>query len=187
MEKDYLDNVFKNLKGEFDVHSPSDEHKARFIDKLNEASVSADETSERKTSIWMPLLVAAASILICLGVFATINSQPTEYDLASVSPELTETQNFFTLTIAEELKKLEAERSPLTEDIIYDAMREINELEKAYGKLKQDLKASGQDQRVIYAMISNFQTRIDILTNVLEHIENLKELKTTPNDTEITI
>lgn len=186
MEKDYLDNVFKSLKGEFDIHSPSAEHKTRFIDKLNETSHHVDKSSGSKV-LWMPMLIAAASIIVCLGVFTTINSKSSEYDLASVSPELTEAQNFFTLTIAQELKKLESERSPFTEDIIYDAMREISQLEKTYGKLKQDLKTSGQDQRVIYAMISNFQTRIDILTNVLEHIENIKELKTKQNDTEITI
>ena len=108
-------------------------------------------------------------------------------ELASVSPELAQTQDFFTVTIAEELKKLNAERSPLTDDIIYDAMRELNTLETSYEALKIDLQESGQDKRVIFAMISNFQTRIDILTNVLEHIENIKQLKNEPNDTETTI
>ena len=109
------------------------------------------------------------------------------YELADISPELSETQDFFVLTINEELKKLNAEKSPVTEDIVHDAMRELSILESNYQQLKKDLKTSGKDQRVIYAMISNFQMRIDILTNVLEQIENVKQLKTIPNDTEITI
>lgn len=52
-------------------------------------------------------------------------------------------------------------------------------LEKNYENLKIDLKESGNDKRVIYAMISNFQSRIDLLENVLKTIENLKTLKPT--------
>ena len=50
---------------------------------------------------------------------------------------------------------------------------------------KIDLTESGKDQRVIYAMISNFQSRIDILTTVLEQIEDVKQLKTNTNQTSI--
>ena len=39
--------------------------------------------------------------------------------------------------------------------------------EENYEQLKLDLEASGKDERVIYAMISNFQDRIDLLQNVL--------------------
>ena len=184
MKEQYIEDRFKALKGHFDIASPREGHKARFADKLNQANVNS---TKGRSSFWKPLMIAAACIVVCLGVFSTMTQNQEINDLASVSPELAKTQDFFTVTIAEELKKLDAEHSPLTEDIIYDAMRELKHLETAYQTLKIDLKESGQDQRVIYAMISNFQTRIDILTNVLEHIENLKQLKTKTNDTEITI
>ena len=35
----------------------------------------------------------------------------------------------------------------------------------------------GKIKCVIYAMISNFQNRIEVLTNLLEQIENFKQLK----------
>ena len=43
--------------------------------------------------------------------------------------------------------------------------------------LKDDLIDSGKDNRVIHAMIQNFQQRIDLLNNVLTQIENIKTLK----------
>ena len=60
-------------------------------------------------------------------------------------------------------------------------------MEQDYQKLKTDLTDSGNDQRVIYAMISNFQNRIGILNTVLEQIEDVKQLKTNTNETKYTI
>ncbi|MGB1308359.1 MAG: hypothetical protein ACPG6B_05580, partial [Oceanihabitans sp.] len=98
-------------------------------------------------------------------------------DLASISPEMAETQNFFTTTIASELTKLEKETNPEAKILIQDAMLQIIRLEKQYTNLKEDLLESGDDKRVIYAIISNFQNRIDILQNTLKQIENIKQLK----------
>ena len=51
--------------------------------------------------------------------------------------------------------------------------------------LKKDLVESGNDKRVIYAMITNFQNRIDLLQNVINTIEEIKTLKETENETTI--
>ena len=100
---------------------------------------------------------------------------------------MSKTQNFFTSTISEELLKLNEERSPDTEVLINDAMNQMKILEKEYESLKIDLTNSGDDKRVIYAMISNFQTRIDLLKSVMETIENVKQLKKNNNENSITI
>ena len=55
-------------------------------------------------------------------------------------------------------------------------MKQIETLENKYEQLKEDLSESGDDSRVIYAMISNFQNRIDLLQNVLQKIEEIKPL-----------
>ena len=35
MEKDTIDELFKGLKGEFDVNEPNNGHELRFLSKLN--------------------------------------------------------------------------------------------------------------------------------------------------------
>ncbi len=177
MQKDTIDELFDNLKGEFNVNEPNKDHELRFLDKLKANDV-ASNTSKRSSGFnWRPFLAIAASLVICLSVFMTLQNEPEALDLASVSPELSETQDFFTVTIENELKKLNDERSPLTEQIITDALKQIEVLETNYQKLKTDLTESGNDQRVIYAMITNFQNRINILNTVLEQIEDVKQLK----------
>ncbi len=100
---------------------------------------------------------------------------------------MSETQDFFTATIETELKKLNQERTPLTQQIVTDALEQIKLLEDDYENLKVSLTENGNDQRVIYAMISNFQSRIDILNVVLEEIEKIKQLNTNTDETTNTI
>lgn len=187
MQKDTIDNLFDNLKGEFDINKPDTGHDLRFLDKLNATSVVSDNSKRSSRFNWKPFLAIAASLVICLSVFMTLQNEPEALDLASVSPALSETQDFFTATIENELKKLNQERSPLTESIITDALKQIQILETNYQNLKTDLTESGNDQRVIYAMITNFQNRIDILNTVLEQVETIKELKINTNEPKNTI
>jgi uncharacterized protein YsxB (DUF464 family) len=187
MEKDTIKDLFENLKGEFDVNEPNKGHELRFLAKLKANDLGINVNKKPFGFNWKPFLAVAASIVICLSVFFTLQNQPQVLDLASVSPELSKTQDFFTVTIENELKKLNNERSPLTEQIINDALEQIQILEKEYQNLKTDLTKSGSDQRVIYAMITNFQNRIDILNTVLEQIEDVKQLKFNKNELENTI
>ena len=187
MQKDTINDLFENLKGEFDINEPNKGHELRFINKLKGDAIVSDASKKSSGFNWKPFLAIAASIVICLSVFMTLQNEPKALDLASVSPELSETQDFFTATIENELKKLNKERSPLTENIITDALKQIQILETNYQNLKTDLTESGNDQRVIYAMITNFQNRIDILNTVLEQIEEIKQLKTNTNEPNNTI
>ena len=84
------------------------------------------------------------------------------------------TQEFFTTAISAEIEKLEAEQSPEFQKMIIDALFQIELLEQNYNRLKQDLNTSGEDKRVVLAMINNYQNRIDILQNVLNQIDELK-------------
>ncbi|WP_400080043.1 hypothetical protein [Winogradskyella sp. R77965] len=187
MEKDTIDDLFDDLQGKFDINEPKQGHEQRFLDKLKTNDIAQNGTKRSFDFNWKPFLAIAASLLICFSVFTTLQNEPETLDLANVSPELSETQDFFTVTIENELKKLNDERSPLTEQIINDAIEQIQLLETDYQNLKTDLTESGKDQRVIYAMISNFQSRIDILNTVLEQIETIKELKINTDEPKNTI
>jgi hypothetical protein len=187
MEKDTIDDLFDNLQGEFDINEPKQGHEQRFLDKLKANDIASNDSKKSSGFNWRSFLAIAASVVICFSVFMTTQNEPEVLDLASVSPELSETQDFFTVTIENELKKLNNERSPLTEQIINDALEQIQLLEIDYQNLKTDLVESGKDQRVIYAMISNFQSRIDILNTVLEQIETIKQLNTKTDEPKNTI
>lgn len=187
-EKDNIRTLFKDLEGTFDIDMPNTGHKNRFLEKLKEQNSTIVSSTTKKANYWKPFLAVAASIVVCFSVFTIMQQQGKERnDLASVSPELSQTQSFFTTAIAQELATLEAQRSPETEAVIYDVERKLKILEKDYNTLKVDLTESGNDKRVIYAMITNFQNRIDLLQTVLEHIEDAKNFKQNQNENNTTI
>jgi len=189
MKKDDIDTLFEQNRTDFDVHDTPQGHQKRFLAKLN-AKTQADknvskEKNIEKVSWWKPLSIAATiTVLLAIG-FLFQNNKTQTSDLASVSPEMQKTQSFFNTAINKELKTLKNLKGTETKALVDDALQQMDVLEKEYKTLKTDLAESGNDKRVIYAMITNFQNRIDLLENVIKTIEEIKTLKANRNETTI--
>lgn len=187
MSQDILNNMFKNINGQFDTEEPAIGHKQRFIDKLNNQNKVVVTEKKSMFKWWLPIIGIAASVVLLITVSLGVLKSNETIDLASVSPEMALSQDFFTNTITTELKKLNSEESPEYQDLIVDTMFQMKILEENYEQLKLDLSISGQDERVIYAMISNFQNRIDLLQNVVEQIDDLKQTKNEQDEINTTL
>lgn len=182
MTKNTLNNLFENLKEDFNIEEPKLGHQQRFLNKLNNKKETIIDVPKPVRKLWRPLLGVAASIVLLISVFAGIQQSSNLRELASISPEMANTQDFFMSVITSELEKLNSEETPEFQDLIVDALFQIKILEENYAQLKIDLSESGDDKRVIYAMISNFQKRIDLLQNVVEQIDNLKQQNIKQNE-----
>jgi predicted nucleic acid-binding Zn-ribbon protein len=97
--------------------------------------------------------------------------------LAKISPEASQTQFYFANLIEEQIKELENESTPETKILVDDTMAQLTKLEINYKKLEQDLINGGNSKLILSAMITNFQTRIDLLQEVMDKIENIKTFK----------
>ena len=53
--------------------------------------------------------------------------------------------------------------------------KKIESLEKDYDNLKLEIKKNGENKQIVFALITNMQTRIDFLKSVLSQIETLKK------------
>jgi len=176
--KDNLDNIFKNLEGKFDIEEPTIGHFNRFEAKLN-----LTKTSKPKNNFkFYSFIAVAASIVLIFGIWLGSSFSNKGMELANVSTEMAETQSYFVNTIQKELSLIEDQRNSTTEQLINDALHQLKTLEKQYNLLTLELKESTEDKRIIYAMITNFQQRIDILQSVLNQIEDVKQLKTQENE-----
>ena len=184
MNSDKLTEFFRTHEGAFDLEEPQAGHEQRFLHKLNaEKSGGGGSTA---FDGWKSFLMIAASIALIMVLVVGLGGKNSR-DLANVSPELAQTQDFFTTAISAELQKLNNEESPEYQDLVVDALFQIKLLEEDYQQLKLDLEDSGDDKRVIHAMIKNFQNRIDILEQVSEQIDELKQLKITENENSSTL
>lgn len=183
MKKDSIDELFEKVSPYLDLEEPQAGHKARFMAKLN---ANTDEQT-RGVSWWKPLSIAA-SILLVVGLFlgpGLWNNIERER-IADISPEISNSEFYFANILEQQVKQLESEKSPETNKIIEDALGQLAFLESDYEKLEQDLLNGGNHNIILRAMIQNFQTRIDLMQDVLEQIEIIKNLKNQQNENSIT-
>jgi len=178
MKKDIIDELFEELKDTMDFEEPSKGHQQRFLNKLNESNSSTTLETGNNNS-WLRILSVAATVavLLSIGIFQFNSSNSVKDKVAKISPEASKTQFYFANLIEEQINELNSEKSPETEKIIYDAMAQLKKLELNYLKMEQDLLDGGNNKLILSAMVTNFQTRIDLLNEVMIQIENIKTIK----------
>src|SRR5680860_252283 len=177
MEKESIDRLFDTLQGSFDTEAPKAGHELRFLGKLNASKGLASQEKKKKLRR-KPLAIAASIALLCAVAVGLYESQPTlDQQVAEISPEASRTQFYFAGLIEEQVKALESENTPQTRQIIDDTLLQLGKLESDYARLEQDLINGGNSKLLLSAMITNFRTRIDLLQDVLNKIESIKNLK----------
>ncbi|WP_417941401.1 anti-sigma factor [Flavobacterium sp. RS13.1] len=172
-ENDDLDKLFKKFENQWDIQEINSGHQMDFLNKLNKK-----QPKRNNYSVW----AIAASIVILLGVsvFYNNNEKPKEFKFAS--KETKQTDSIFSVLIEKELAKLKEKNSPENEQIINDALKQMKVFDADYEKIIKELQKNGENKQIIYAMISNLQTRISFLQTVLQRIEENENLKNTTHD-----
>ena len=181
MKTDDLKDLFDEL--DFDLAEPAEKHEVRFREKLKNKNRKKIKHSG-VISFWLPAMSVAATLAIAVMIFQGVFSNlfAVEQELATVSPKMKETQNFYASVIRTELDKIKEQKTPETAAVINDALQQMQKLERDYENLKKDLGKSGHDERVIYAMITNFQQRIDLLKTVLEKVNTINTLNNSSHE-----
>lgn len=186
MKKDNLDHLFERLQGEFDVEEPQGGHQERFLEKLNQAQGTV-ALHKKKTSWWKPLSIAASIALITILGYQAFGPRPSiKQQVVEIAPEVSQTEFYFVNLIEQQVEELKEEKTPETAKLVDDTLAQLVKLDRDYQTLEQDLVDGGDSKIILSAMITNFQTRIDLLKEVLSQIENIKNLKT-QNDESFTI
>lgn len=167
-ENEKLDQLFENLEKQWDIQEMDSQHINRFSEKL---------ALKKRKKNYSFIYAIAASVAVILGItlFYTNNKKPKELKFAS--KETKQTDSIFTVLIEHQLEQINAKKSPENEKIINDALQQMKSLDSDYKKITHELEVNGESKPIIYAMISNLQTRISFLQNVLQHIDETEKLK----------
>ncbi len=155
---------------DFDIDEPTIGHFERFENRLKKPTAKYNLKTRKQ-------LIAVASIALIFGFLAGQLQNKKGLELADISPKMEETQSYFLSVIKTEVEKINSQKSSENKRLIDDTFIRLRNLEKQYTKLTIELKESDQDKRVVFAMISNFQQRIEILQNLIKHIKNAKKIK----------
>lgn len=178
---DNLEKFIRENRHDFDTEVPS----------LNVwANLDQHLDSQRPSGrvVWMKRLRVAAAVLALLvaggaaGAYLTNQGKAVD-SLADVSPEHAEMERYFSTQVEEKMAKL----ATYKQDGVVKA--DIQELDQAYEQLRKELEnaPAGAEEKIIQAMIETYQTKINILEQVLEKVENVNPTNINTAEDEISL
>jgi len=156
-------------------------HEARFLDKLEE--VFPQEKSKPRFG-WLSI---AASIILLMGLsFGAFKLMQPNVDidnelastetvktktLGDVSPELKKVEDYYLASINLELSKIKPTAN--TKAMFDGFLEQLNELNKEYQTLSEELTENGVTELTINALIDNLRYRLDLLYRLRDQIKIL--------------
>ncbi len=148
----------------WDIEEPLAGHENRFSKKLNAFK------PKKKKNYWTAIGIAASFLLGISILYFTSLRQEKE---VVFSPQVQETHDYFSSILTAEVSNLKKLENPATKMMIEDALLEMERLEKDYESLKLEIRKNGENKQIVFAMITNMQTRISFIKQVFEQVEQL--------------
>ena len=183
---DDLERLIINNRHSFQDEEPLQGHFERFEAKLQKASKPA------QTIRFQPILKIAALVVFALMVVnqARIYLLPEKKDslsLGSISPEYREVEFYYTNAIQLGMNQWKELKNEGMISMADDQMmqKEQSEFDQMYQKLLVDLKANPTDERVINAMLEYYQTRMNVMSLIINKLKEVKQQKYTRHEHKI--
>lgn len=169
-EKDKLVQSAKMSKG----------HEARFLEKLDKA------IPLEKKSNGFSFLNIAASVVVLLGLsfgayqfFKGSPVKPVEFantdlkTLGDVSPDLKKVEDYYLASINLELSKVEL--TPQNKELFDGYVLRLQELNKEYDKLLEELNDNGPNTITLDALIENLKLRLNLVMRLKDKLEEFND------------
>lgn len=164
-------------------------HEARFLEKLDRDLPEVKQSS--KAWSWMQI---AASLIVLLGLsfgalkFFNQDNSDTPVKVADTStksledvvPDLKKVEDYYVANINFELSKIKP--TPETKELFDSFLERLEELNKEYQAVSDEVVKSGPDELTVDALINNLKLRLDLLNRLKG---KLKELNTSNQSPEI--
>lgn len=158
----------------------SEGHEARFLEKLDKAMPVENKSSG------FGFLNIAASVIILLGLsfgayqfFKTSPVEPVEVantnlkTLGDVSPDLKRVEDYYLASINLELSKVEL--TPQNKELFDGYVLRLQELNKEYDKLLQELNENGPNAITLDALIENLKLRLNLVMRLKDKLEEFND------------
>ena len=185
-----IEEIIRSNRDFFEDGEPSEGHLERF-ERMLEARFGTATTVKRSI---VPYLLKAAviTLLVTLSSLWTwdhfIRPESRRMALGDVSPEYREVENYY----IHQVNYMENQISSV--DLIGDKehqnmlMNELESMDSVYVQLQKELKANPDDERIINAMIEHYQTKLEVMTFIVNQLKALRnENITTTEDEKVSI
>ncbi|WP_299097523.1 hypothetical protein [uncultured Winogradskyella sp.] len=160
----------------------SQDHEARFLDRLDK------ELPIEKKSSGFSFLNIAASVVVLLGLSfgaykyfqSPVVIEPTQEvvdtdlkTLGDVSPDLKKVEDYYLASINLELSKVEL--TPQNKELFDGYVLRLQELNKEYDKLLEELNENGPNTVTLDALIENLKLRLNLVMRLKDKLEEFND------------
>lgn len=177
-----IEDIIRENKDFFDEAEPSNGHLEKF-DRLLE--IKFQKKAPKRSIVPYLLRAAVVTLLVTLSSLWTwdhfIRSGSSRMTLGQVSPQYKEVENYYIHQVnmmEGEIVNVDLKNNPAQKQSL---MNEMKSMDSVYVSLQKELKANPDDERIINAMIEHYQTKLEVMTyiiNQLKTIRNDKQNKT---------
>jgi hypothetical protein len=172
-----LKKYIRKNRDSFEEKEPLEGHFDRFRQKL-EARKPA-----RKVNLFMVAAAAAIAGLVLTGTLGILYNSSSwnpknqnGISLSVVSPELKEVEDYYQSQISSKYNQIKSLKEVATPEVETEVNKAITDMDNGYNVLKKDLSDSPKSERIVSAMIQQYQLRIEMLDQILNTLQGLKQL-----------
>ena len=179
---DELERLILNNRHSIQDEEPLEGHFERFEARLQKAS------KPTKTINFRPMLkIAAIVVFALLAVNQTriwfFPEKNETLSLGSISEEFREVEFYYTNAIQVGMNQREklGREGFVSESERQMMAKEQQEFDQMYLQLQEELKANPDDERVINAMLEYYQARMNVITIIINKLQEVKQQKNNKN------
>jgi len=180
-----IEEIIKNNREKFDDLEPAEGHFERFQSKLN----NYNNKSSFSLSYKFVLKVAVVGLLVVLSslwLYDNIYDKQSTEQIAvkNVPPEFREAQLYYSSMVNRKYNQIQdfEFKSKKQKKMLLD---ELKAMDSVYYNIKQDFKENPNDPRVMNALIRHYQLKLEVMTQVLEQLNQVQAIKNQNNKNKI--
>jgi hypothetical protein len=173
-----IEDIIRNNRNLFEDREPSEGHFDRFTVKLE---IRHQKMAGRKSIVPYLLRAAVVTLLITLSSLWTwdhfIRPGSSRMTLGQVSPQYKEVENYYLHEVSlmeGEIGNIDHSENPEQKELL---MKEMKSMDSTYVSLQKELKANPNDERIINAMIEHYQTKLEVMTYIVNQLKGIRNEK----------
>lgn len=170
-----IEDIIRNNRGFFEDKEPSDGHFDRFSVKLE---IRCNARANKRSIVPYLLRAAVVTLLVTLSSLWTwdhfIRTGSSRTTLGQVSPQYKEVENYYIHQVSlmeGEIVNTNPGSNPEQKEML---VKEMKSMDSAYVSLQKELKANPNDERIINAMIEHYQTKLEVMTYIVNQLKTIR-------------
>lgn len=170
-----LEDIIRDNRNLFEDREPSEGHFERFSVKL---AIRHQKMANRRSIVPYLLKAAVVTLLVTLSSLWTwdhfIRTGSSRMTLGQVSPQYKEVENYYIHQVSlmeGEIVNMDLSQNPEQKDML---MNEMKSMDSTYVSLQKELKANPNDERIINAMIEHYQTKLEVMTYIVNQLKSIR-------------